>query len=65
MPGDVCADVHALRAVAARCCRYESKVMASTEFSRTLLAGVITLMDLVIVVQDWEFPRFDSPFLEG
>ncbi|KAJ9455511.1 hypothetical protein DIPPA_10904 [Diplonema papillatum] len=33
---------------------------ATTEVTRTLLAAVITMLDLIIVMQDWEFPGFDS-----
>eukprot|EP01059_Diplonema_ambulator_P030487 TRINITY_DN5233_c0_g3_i6.p2 TRINITY_DN5233_c0_g3~~TRINITY_DN5233_c0_g3_i6.p2 ORF type:complete len:652 (+),score=183.40 TRINITY_DN5233_c0_g3_i6:924-2879(+) len=33
---------------------------ASTEVARALLAAVITGLDLFIVMQDWEFPAFDT-----
>jgi hypothetical protein len=34
----------------------------SNEVSRAWLASVITAMDLMIVMQDWEFPTFTNPF---
>jgi hypothetical protein len=34
----------------------------SNEVGRTLLAAVITVMDLMIVAGDWDFPTFDNPF---
>eukprot|EP01060_Flectonema_neradi_P014586 TRINITY_DN2120_c0_g3_i1.p1 TRINITY_DN2120_c0_g3~~TRINITY_DN2120_c0_g3_i1.p1 ORF type:complete len:672 (+),score=107.26 TRINITY_DN2120_c0_g3_i1:141-2156(+) len=33
---------------------------ASSETQRALLAAIITGLDLVIVMQDWEFPAFDT-----
>ena len=33
----------------------------STELTRALLASFITLMDLMILMQDWDFPLFETP----
>jgi hypothetical protein len=33
----------------------------TNEAARAFLASVITLFDLLIVMQDWEFPTFESP----
>ena len=32
----------------------------TNEMQRSVLAAVITMLDLVIVMQDWEFPSFDN-----
>ena len=40
--------------------KWSDGLSASTETQRALLAAVITGLDLVIVMQDWEFPAFDT-----
>lgn len=34
--------------------------LRTTELGRAVLAGIITAMDLTIVMQDWEFPLFET-----
>uniref|UniRef100_A0A6A7G8X7 Transmembrane protein 117-like n=1 Tax=Hirondellea gigas TaxID=1518452 RepID=A0A6A7G8X7_9CRUS len=40
--------------------KYNGYFFHTDEFDRAFLASVITLFDLMIVIQDWEFPHFTT-----
>ena len=39
---------------------YGNSFTSTSELTRGLLASMITLWDLLIVMQDWEFPTFET-----
>jgi len=52
-----------LALIAARCRRKYRKLLSFTchaELSRAFLASFILVMDLLIVMQDWDFPHFTT-----